>query len=149
MVLDGFETIISIYKIGSFIKNASCLIGKGGVVDLGPDDYTVVLSLIEDFDVKSSNASIKVSKGIIINIDPISNAKVGQEITINYVTNNKGTVVIRVNGQKIKGTIFTPNSEGDYIVSVEVEENDYYTATSNSIIFNVANHVLNYLKTKI
>lgn len=125
MVLDGFETIISIYKNGSFIKNASCLIGKGWVVDLGPDDYTVVLSLIEDFDVKSSNASIKVSKGIIIiNIDPISNAKVGQEITINYVTNNKGTVVIRVNGQKIKSTIFTPNSEGDYIVSVEVEEND-------------------------
>ena len=44
MVLDGFETIISIYKNGSFIKNASCLIGKGWVVDLGPDDYTVVLS---------------------------------------------------------------------------------------------------------
>lgn len=109
MVLDGFETIISIYKNGSFIKNASCLIGKGWVVDLGPDDYTVVLSLTEDFDVKSSNASIKVLKGIIIiNIDPISNAKVGQEITINYVTNNKGTVVIRVNGQKINGTIFTP-----------------------------------------
>lgn len=138
MVLNGFETIISIYKDGSFIKNASCLSGEGWVVDLGPGEYTAVLSITEDSKVKSSNATIKISKGITtINIDPISNAKVGQELTINYVTNSNGTVVISVNGQKINGTKFTPNSKGNYIVNVEIEENDYYLAESNKTTFTV------------
>ena len=138
MVFDGFKTSIAIYKNGSLVKTASGLSGEGWIVDLGPGEYTAVLSLTDYPDEKSSNATINVSKGnTIIDISPIINAKVGQELTINYTTNSNGTVTIKVNGQKIKGSKFTPTKEGSYNVSVDVAENDYYTAASNETSFTV------------
>ncbi|WP_407431931.1 hypothetical protein [Methanobrevibacter sp.] len=138
MVFDGFKTSIAIYKNGSLVKTASGLSGEGWIVDLGPGEYTAVLSLTDYPDEKSSNATINVSKGnTIIDISPINNAKVGQELTINYTTNSNGTVTIKVNGQKISGNKFTPTKVGSYVVSVEVAENDYYAATSNETAFTV------------
>ena len=136
MVFDGFKTSITIYKNGSLVKTASGLSGEGWIVDLGPGEYTAVLSLTDYPDEKSSNATINVSKGnTIIDISPINNAKVGQELTINYTTNSNGTVTIKVNGQKIKGSKFTPTKEGIYNLTVEVAENDYYIAASNQTTF--------------
>ena len=138
MVFDGFKTSIAIYKNGSLVKTASGLSGEGWIVDLGPGEYTAVLSLTDYPDEKSSNATINVSKGnTIIDISPINNAKVGQELTINYTTNSNGTVTIKVNGQKIKGSKFTPTKEGIYNLTVEVAENDYYIAASNKTTFTV------------
>ena len=72
-----------------------------------------------------------------VTITPISNVVVGQEVTINYTTNSNGTVTIKVNGQPITGNKFTPTTVGTYNVTVEVAENDYYTAASNQTTFNV------------
>ena len=72
-----------------------------------------------------------------VTITPISNIVVGQEVTINYTTNSNGTVTIKVNGQPITGNKFTPTTVGTYNVTVEVAENDYYTAASNQTTFNV------------
>ena len=138
MVFDGFKTSIAIYKNGSLVKTASGLSGEGWIVDLGPGEYTAVLSLTDYSGEGSSNATISVSKGnTFIDISPIINAKVGQELTINYTTNSNGTVTIKVNGQKISGAKFTPTKEGSYNVSVDVAENDYYTAASNETAFAV------------
>ena len=138
MVFDGFKTSIAIYKNGSLVKTASGLSGEGWIVDLGPGEYTAVLSLTDYSGEGSSNATISVSKGnTFIDISPIINAKVGQELTINYTTNSNGTVTIKVNGQKISGAKFTPTKEGSYNVSVDVAENDYYTAASNETAFTV------------
>ena len=138
MVFDGFKTTIAIYKNTSLVKTDYALTGEGWIVDLGPGEYTAVLSLTDYPDEKSSNATINVSKGnTIIDISPINNAKVGQELTINYTTNSNGTVTIKVNGQKIKGSKFTPTKEGIYNLTVEVAENDYYIAASNKTTFTV------------
>ena len=72
-----------------------------------------------------------------VTITPISNVVVGQEVTINYTTNSNGTVTIKVNGQPITGNKFTPTTVGTYNVTVELAENDYYTAASNQTTFNV------------
>ena len=141
-VLYGFNTTIEIYKNDSLVKTVDVLSGEEWIVDLGPGEYTAVLSLTGRSDVESSNANINVSKGITtIDISPISYVTVGEEVIINYTTNSNGTVVIRVNGQKINGAKFTATKEGVYNVSVEVAENDYYTAASNNTIFNVTLHV--------
>ena len=138
MVFDGFKTTIAIYKNTSLVKTAYALTGEGWIVDLGPGEYTAVLSLTDYSGEKSSNATIDISKGnTIIDISPINNAKVGQELTINYTTNSNGTVTIKVNGQKIKGSKFTPTKEGIYNLTVEVAENDYYIAASNKTTFTV------------
>ena len=138
MVFDGFKTTIAIYKNTSLVKTASGLSGEGWIVDLGPGEYTAVLSLTDYSGEGSSNATISVSKGnTFIDISPIINAKVGQELTINYTTNSNGTVTIKVNGQIISGAKFTPTKEGSYNVSVDVAENDYYTAASNETAFTV------------
>ena len=138
MVFDGFKTSIAIYKNTSLVKTAYALTGEGWIVDLGPGEYTAVLSLTDYSGEGSSNATISVSKGnTFIDISPIINAKVGQELTIKYSTNSNGTVTVKVNGQKISGPKFTPTKEGSYNVSVDVAENDYYTAASNETAFTV------------
>ena len=138
MVFDGFKTTIAIYKNTSLVKTDYALTGEGWIVDLGPGEYTAVLSLTDYSGEGSSNATISVSKGnTFIDISPIINAKVGQELTINYTTNSNGTVTIKVNGQKIKGSKFTATKEGIYNLTVEVAENDYYIAASNKTTFTV------------
>jgi hypothetical protein len=136
-VFDGLNTAIKISKKGELVKIAYGLTGDGWIVDLEPGEYTAVLSLTDYPDEEPSATTINVLEGTTIYIAPISNVKVGQEITINYTTNSNGTVTIKVNGQKINGTKFTPTKEGSYNVTVEVAENDYYKAASNQITFIV------------
>ena len=70
-------------------------------------------------------------------LSPVADVVVGQEVTIKYDTNSNGTVTVKVNGQKIKGSKFIPTKEGSYNVSVDVAGNDYYTAASNETSFTV------------
>ena len=138
MLFDGFNTTIKIYNNGSLVKTVYAFTGEGWIVDLGVGEYTAVLSLTDYPDENSSNATINISKGnTTVVINPINDTIVGKEIVINYTTNSNGTVTIKVNGQPITGNKFTPTTVGTYNVTVEVAENDYYTAASNQTTFNV------------
>ena len=138
MLFDGFNTTIKIYNNGSLVKTVYAFTGEGWIVDLGVGEYTAVLSLTDYPDENSSNATINISKGnTTVVINPINDTIVGKEIVINYTTNSNGTVTIKVNGQPITGNKFTPTKNGTYNVTVEVAENDYYTAASNQTTFNV------------
>ena len=137
MVFDGFNTTINIYKDSQLYTTVYALSGEGWIVDLVPGEYTAVLSLTDYPEEKPSNATITVLKGnTIVNITPITNVNIGEEVTINYTTNSNGTVTIKVNGQSITDKKFTPTKEGTYNITVEIAENDYYTAGYNETIFN-------------
>ena len=75
-------------------------------------------------------------------LSPVADVVVGQEVTIKYDTNSNGTVTIKVNGQKISGTKFTPAKAGSYNVSVDVAGNDYYTEVSNETAFRVLAEII-------
>ena len=136
MLFDGFNTTIKIYNNGSLVKTVYAFTGVGWIVDLGVGEYTAVLSLTDYPDENSSNATINISKGnTTVVINPINDTIVGKEIVINYTTNSNGTVTIKVNGQPITGNKFTPTKNGTYNVTVEVAENDYYTAGYNETTF--------------
>ncbi|WP_461463200.1 hypothetical protein, partial [Methanobrevibacter sp.] len=136
MLFDGFNTTINIYKDGSLVKTIYALTGEGWVVDLEPGEYTAVLNLTDYPDENPSNATLNVTKGnTIVNITPITNVNIGEEVTINYTTNSNGTVTIKVNGQSITDKKFTPTKEGTYNITVEIAENDYYTAGYNETSF--------------
>ena len=130
---DDINTLINISKAdGSFVKIVYGLSGKGWIVDLEPGEYKAKLSLIGYDDVDPKTATITVSKGITtVVIDPIIDVKVGKEITITYNTNSNGTVTIKVNGQEIKDGKFTPTTVSTYNITIDVAENEYYTAGSN------------------
>ena len=137
---DDINTLINISKAdGSFVKIVYGLSGKGWIVDLEPGEYKAKLSLIGYDDVDPKTATITVSKGITtVVIDPIIDVKVGKEITITYNTNSNGTVTIKVNGQEIKDGKFTPTAVGTYNVTIDIAENEYYTAGSNETTFTVS-----------
>ena len=138
MVFDGLNITINIYKEGQLFKTVYGLSGEGWIVDLEPGEYTAVLSITGYPDEKSVNATINVSKGnTSIVIDPIIDVVVGKEIKINYTTNSNGTVTIKVNGTPITGGKFTPTAVGTYNLTVEIAENEYYTAESNQTTFTV------------
>ncbi len=138
MVFDGFNTTINIYKDNVLYTTVYALSGEGWIVDLAPGEYTAMLSLQSFPDVIPINTNISVSKGnAAVVIDPIVDAIVGKEITINYTTNSNGTVTIKVNGLEIIGGKFTPNMVGTYNVTIDVAEDAYYNATSNQTTFTV------------
>ena len=139
ILFDGFNTTINIYKNGVLIKTVYGLTGEGWIVDLEPGEYTAELSLTDYPEENATNATITVDnkENTYIVITPIDNVKVGQEITIHYTTNSNGTVTIKVNGQEIKDGKFTPTTAGTYNLTIDVAENDYYTAGSNETIFTV------------
>ena len=136
---DDINTLINISKAdGSFVKIVYGLSGKGWIVDLEPGEYKAKLSLIGYDDVDPKTATITVSKGITtVVIDPIIDVKVGKEITITYNTNSNETATIKVNGQEITGGKFTPTAVGTYNVTIDIAENEYYTAGSNETTFTV------------
>ena len=98
-------------------------------VEVAENDYYIAGYNETTFTAEKTNTTVTIT--------PISNVVVGQEVTINYTTNSNGTVTIKVNGQPITGNKFTPTTVGTYNVTVEVAENDYYTAASNQTTFNV------------
>ena len=86
----------------------------------------------------SSNATLNISKeDTTIVIDPIVDAVLGKEVLINFTTNSNGTATIKVNGEDILDSKFTPTQAGTYNVTVAIAENDYYTAGSAETTFNV------------
>ena len=99
------------------------------IVEVAENDYYTAGSNETTFTAEKTNTTVSIT--------PISDVKVGEEVTINYTTNSNGTVTIKVNGQPIAGNTFTPTTAGTYNVIVEVAENDYYTAGSNETTFNV------------
>ena len=134
----GFNTTIEIYKNGSLVKTVYGLTGEGWIVDLNPGNYTAVLSLTDYPEEQTAKANITVLKGdTTIVINPIINPEIGKEIIITYTTNSNGTVTIKVNGQPITDAKFTPTKGGIYNVTVEIAENDYYTAATNQTTFTV------------
>ena len=70
-------------------------------------------------------------------ITPITNTKIGEEIKINYTANSNATAKIKVNGEEISDCKFTPTHEGIYNLTVEITENEYYTAATNETTFTV------------
>ena len=98
-------------------------------VDVAENDYYTAVSNETSFTVVKTVAVVVLS--------PVADVVVGQEVTIKYDTNSNGTVTVKVNGQKITGTKFTPAKAGSYVVTVDVAENDYYTAASNQTKFTV------------
>ena len=138
MVFDGFNTTIDIFKDGVLVNTFYGLTGEGWIVDLNHGVYTAVLSLTSYPSERSSNATINISKeNTTVTIVPIVDAVVGKEILINYTTNSNGTVTIKINSTTITDGKFTPNKAGTYNVTVEVAENDYYTAGSAETTFTV------------
>ena len=132
---DGFNTTIKIYKDGSLVKTVYALTGEGWIVDLELGTYTAVLSLTDYPNENSTNATITVGRGnTYIVINPID-AKIGQELIINYTTNSNGTVTIKINGTPITDAKFTPPALGTYNLTIEIAENDYYTAGYNETTF--------------
>ena len=132
---DGFNTTIKIYKDGALVKTVYGLTGEGWIVDLKPGNYTAVLSLTDYPEEKSTNATIIVKENAFVVISPISDVVVGKEVIINYTTNSNGTVTILVNGTPINDVKFTPTQAGTYNVTIQVAENDYYTAAYNETTF--------------
>ena len=138
MVFDGFNTTIDIFKDGELVKTVYGLTGEGWIVDLNPGEYSAVLKLTDYPAEKSSNATINISKAnTTVVIDPIVDAILGKEVLINFTTNSNGTTTIKVNGVPINSATFTPTQVGTYNVTVEVAENDYYTAGSAETNFTV------------
>ncbi|WP_461461219.1 hypothetical protein [Methanobrevibacter sp.] len=136
MVFDGFNTTINIYKDNVLYATVYALSGEGWIVDLAPGEYIAMLSIPSYPDIIPINTTISVSKGnATVLIDPIVDARVGKEITINYTTNSKGTVTIKVNGLEIIGGKFTPTTEGIYNVTIDVAEDANYNAASNQTTF--------------
>ena len=134
---NGFNTTIDIYQNGTLLKTVYGLTGQGWTVDLDYGTYTAVLSLTEYPDEPSSNATIAIKEEPIIVITPITNATIGEEITINYTTNSTGAVTIKVNGQAITGNKFTPEKPGTYNITVEIAETDYYAGATNETTFTI------------
>ena len=66
-------------------------------------------------------------------------------MTFTVTTNNNATLVVKVNGvEVVKGADgkyrFNGTVAGNYTITAEVAENDYYTAASNSTVFTVIKH---------
>ena len=137
MVFDGFNTTINIYKDGQLYTTVYGLSSEGWIVDLTPGEYIAELSLPLYPEVTPINTTINVSKAnTSVIIEPID-AILGKEIKIKYTTNSNGTVTIKVNGQKIKDSKFTPTKIGTYNLTIEVAEDECYTAATNQTTFTV------------
>ena len=134
---NGFNTTIDIYQNGTLLKTVYGLTGQGWTVDLDYGTYTAVLSLTEYPDEPSSNATIAIKEEPSIVITPITNATIGQEITINISTNSNGTVTIKVNNQTITGNKFTPEKPGTYNITVEIAETEYYIGATSETSFTI------------
>ena len=136
-VYNGFNTTIEIYQNGTLLKTVYALTGEGWTVDLNSGVYTAVLKLTDYPEEKPSNATIIIKENTTVVITPITNATIGQEITINYTTNSNGTVTIKVNNQTITGNKFTPEKPGTYNITVEIAETEYYAGASNETSFTI------------
>ena len=136
-VYNGFNTTIDIYQNGTLLKTVYALTGEGWTVDLNSGVYTAVLKLTDYPEEKPSNATIIIKENTTVVITPITNATIGQEVTINYTTNSNGTVTIKVNNQTITGNKFTPEKPGTYNITVEIAETEYYAGASSETSFTI------------
>ena len=77
----------------------------------------------------------KINPTVLIN--SIGDVVVGQVVDIDFITNSNSTATITVNGQVITGGKFTPSKPGIYYLTVDIAENEYYTAATKQITFAV------------
>ena len=119
------------------INNQTITGNKFTPTQSGP--YTVTVELAENdyYTAATNQTTFAAQNNTTVTINPIPNVTVGQEITINYTTNSNGTATIKVNGEPITDGKFTPTQEGTYNVTIEIAENDYYTAATNQTTFTV------------
>ena len=105
---------------------------------MGDDKYNPVNATSDAFHVVN-----KTKATVIITADSI--VEIDNNLTFTVTTNSNATLVVKVNGvEVVKGADgkyrFNGTVAGDYTITAEVAENDYYTEASNSTVFTVIKH---------
>ena len=103
----------------------------------GDDKYNPVNATSAEFNVvNKTTATVIITADNIIEID--------NNLTFTVTTNSNATLVVKVNGVEITPVdgvySFNGTVAGNYTITAEVGENDYYTAASNSTMFTVIKH---------
>ena len=103
----------------------------------GDDKYNPVNATSAEFNVvNKTTATVIITAENIIEID--------NNLTFTVTTNSNSTLVVKVNGVEITPVdgvySFNGTVAGNYTITAEVAENDYYTAASNSTMFTVIKH---------
>ena len=75
-------------------------------------------------------------KDAVIKIDPITDVKVGDNVSIKVVNETDGALTIKVNGKEVSED-YEVTKAGTYIVTVESPETDVYTAGFDTYAFAV------------
>jgi len=104
---------------------------------LGDDKYNPVNATSTEFSVVNKTVAwVNITADKIIEID--------NNITFTVTTNSNATLVVKVNGVEITPVngvySFNGTVAGNYTITAEVAENDYYTAAANSTVFTVIKH---------
>ena len=105
---------------------------------LGDDKYNPVNATSVEFSVVDKTVAwVNITADSIIEID--------NNLTFTVTTNSNATLVVKVNGvEVVKGADgkyrFNGTVAGNYTITAEVAENDYYTAATNSTMFTVIKH---------
>ena len=104
---------------------------------LGDDKYNPVNATSAEFSVVNKTVAwVNITADSIIEID--------NNLTFTVTTNSNATLVVKVNGVEITPVdgvySFNGTVAGNYTITAEVAENDYYTAASNSTMFTVIKH---------
>ena len=104
---------------------------------LGDDKYNASTNTSNAFHVINKTAAwVNITADKVVEID--------NNLTFTVTTNSNSTLVVKVNGvvvtpvdgvYKFNGTV-----AGNYTITAEVAENDYYTQASNSTVFTVVKH---------
>jgi len=80
-------------------------------------------------------------KDAVLDITPITDAKVGDKVTIVVVNETDGTLTIKVNGEEVSG-VYEITKAGSYTVNVESASTDSYNAGFASYTFTVEEPVI-------
>ncbi len=119
-------------------------------VTLPAGDYTAKAYYLGDDKYNASNATSNtfhvVDKTVAwVNITADASVEIDNNITFTVTTNSNATLVVKVNGvEVVKGADgkyrFNGTVAGNYTITSEVAENDYYTAATNSTVFTMIKH---------
>ena len=101
--------------------------------------YNVTVEVAENkyYTAATNQTTFIIKENTTILISPIIDYVVGETIPITFGTNSNGTATIKVNGEVIPDGNFTPTKAGTYNLTIEIAENDYYTAATNQTTFTV------------
>ena len=104
---------------------------------LGDDKYNASTNTSNVFHVINKTAAwVNITADKVVEID--------NNLTFTVTTNSNSTLVVKVNGvvvTPVDGVYrFNGTVAGNYTITAEVAENDYYTQASNSTVFTVIKH---------